>query len=429
MTALPKGPVVRRNSILGCINIGEVGLCGRFDLLATGAFERTIPGSFTAGWPVQSVRHASTPNFYSHATLGRFRAIRRPASIRDYRSALPELTIAENLFLRKQLAFYQERKVRPRRLTDAARLTLVLWSRWFHWKDALIIVKPETLIGWHRKGFRLFWRWKSRPGRPRLPKNIRELIVRMARENQTWGQARVADELSLKLGIVLSPRTVRKYWPWEPSDCRGRRVSSQQWKTFVRNHANAIVACDFLVAVTARFQFLYVLVVLELGSRRILHCNVTAHPTAEWTAQQFREAIPSEQRFRFLIHDRDSIFSAEFDHELAEGLGLTVLRTPPQSPQANAHCERLVGTVRRECLDFLIPLTERHLRRLLGEWVRHYNGGRPHRSLGPGIPDQGRGPTIMTGGNRHRIAEASQLRARSVLGGLHHEYAWDRSAA
>ena len=149
--------------------------------------------------------------------------------------------VAENLFLRKQLAFYQERKVRPRRLTDAARLTWVLWSRWFDWKDALIIVKPETLIGWHRKGFRLFGRWKSRPGRPRLPKNIRELIVRRAGENPTWGQARVADELSLQLGIVLSPRPVRKYWPWEPSDYRRRKVFSQQWKTFVRNHANAIV--------------------------------------------------------------------------------------------------------------------------------------------------------------------------------------------
>jgi putative transposase len=312
-----------------------------------------------------------------------------------FRSSL----VAENLFLRKQLAFYQERKVRPRRLTDAARLTLALWSRWFNWRDALIIVKPETLIGWHRKSFRLFWRWKSWPGRPRLPKNIRELIARMARENPTWGQARVADELSLKLGIVLSPCTVRKYWPWEPSDIRSK-VSSQQWKTFVRNHANAIVACDFLLAVTVRFQFLYVLVILELGSRRILRCNVTAHPTAEWTAQQFREAVPSEQRYRFLIHDRDSIFSADFDHELTQGFGLTVLRTPPQSPQANAHCERLVGTVRRECLDFMIPLTESHLRRLLGEWVRHYNGGGPHRSLGPGIPDQGRGPIlIMTGGN------------------------------
>src|SRR5580700_8158329 len=150
--------------------------------------------------------------------------------------------LAENLFLRKQLAFYQERKARPRRLTDAARLSLVFCRAGFAGRMPLVIVKPETLIGWHRKGFKLFWRWKSRPGRPRLPREIRELIVRMARENPTWGQARVADELSLKLGILLSPRTVRKYWPWEPSDCRARRVSSQQWKTFVRNHANAIVA-------------------------------------------------------------------------------------------------------------------------------------------------------------------------------------------
>jgi transposase InsO family protein len=156
---------------------------------------------------------------------------------------------------------------------------------------------------------------------------------------------------------------------------------------------------------------------------------VTAHPTAEWTAQQFREAIPSKHRYRFLIHDRDSIFSPEFDHELAQGFGLTALRTPPKSPQANAHCERLVGTMRRECLDFLIPLTERHLRRVLREWVSHYNGGRPHRSLGPGIPDQGRGLTKTTGSNRHSIATASQVSARSVLGGLHHEYAWDRTAA
>jgi putative transposase len=250
--------------------------------------------------------------------------------------------VAENLFLRKQLAFYQERKARPRRLTDAARLTLALWSRLFNWKGALIIVKPETLIGWHRKGFRLFWRWKSRPGRPPLPRDIRELIVLMARDNPTWGQARVADELSLKLGIVLSPRTVRKYWPLDPSDCGRKRVSAQQWKTFLRNHAQAIVTCDFLLAVTARFQFLYVLVILELGSRRILRCNVTAHPTAQWTAQQFREVIPSDHQCRFLIHDRDSIFSAQFDQELAQGFALTVLRTPPQSPQANAHCERLV---------------------------------------------------------------------------------------
>ena len=366
---------------------------------------------------MQRVRSLIAVLFSFASDLGQFLT-----SLFQSRTAL----VAENLFLRKQLAFYREHKVRPRRITDVARLSLVLLSRL---EEGSPDRQTRHLIGWHRKGFKLFWRWKSCSGRPALPLEIRDLIARMARENPTWGQARVAAELSLKLGIFLSPRTVRKYWPWEPSDCRGRRISSQQWTIFVRNHANAIVASDFLVAVTARFQFLYVLVILELGSRRILHCNMTAHPTAEWTAQQFREAIPSEHRYRFLIHDRDSIFSAEFDNELAQGFGLTVLRTPPKSPQANAHCERLVGTVRRECLDFLIPLTERHLRRLLHEWVRHYNGGRPHRSLRSGIPDQGRGPTKTTGSNRHSIAKASQLSACSVLGGFHHEYAWDRIAA
>ena len=271
--------------------------------------------------------------------------------------------VAENLFLRKQLAFYQERKTRPRRLTDAARVTLVFWSRWFNWKDALIIVKPETLIGWHRKGFRLFWRWKSKPGRPRLRKNIRELIVRRARENPTWGQERVAAELSLKLGIYVSPRTVRAYWPWQPNRHPGR-ISSQPWRTFVRNHAPSVLSCDFAVVVTARFRLLYVLVLMEVATRRIVHANVTAHPTTEWTLQQFREAISGDHPYRFLIHDRDAIFSLGLDDEL-QAFGLRALRTPVRAPQANAYCERLVGTMRRECLDFLIPLSEKHLRAIL----------------------------------------------------------------
>jgi len=334
---------------------------------------------------------------------------------------------AENLFLRKQLAFYREHQIRPQPLTDAARLSLVVWARFCDWKNALMIVKPETLIGWHRKGFRLFWRWKSRLGRPAVPAKVRELIVHMARENPTWGQARVADELSLKLAIYLSPRTVRKYWPWQADDHRNR-VSSQRWSTFVRNHTECIVACDFMSAVTARFRIVYVFLILELGSRRILHCNVTAHPTSEWTLQQFREALPGENTLRYVIHDRDAIFSEEVDRELASGFSVSVLRTPPQSPQANAFCERLVGTVRRECLDFLVPLNERHLRRLLQEWVRHYNSGRPHSSLGPGIPDQHRGGVPK---KKQRCAielNNSQVAARPILGGLHHEYCWKQVA-
>jgi putative transposase len=142
----------------------------------------------------------------------------------------------EILFLRKQLAFYEERQVRPRRLNDSARFSLILWSRLCNWKEALVIVKPETLIGWHRKGFQLFWKGKSQAGRPRIPENIRKLIVQMAQENPTWGQARVAAELSVKLGIYVSPRTVRAYWPPEPERRGRRRTSSQNWKTFVRNH-------------------------------------------------------------------------------------------------------------------------------------------------------------------------------------------------
>jgi putative transposase len=337
---------------------------------------------------------------------------------------------AEVLFLRKQLAFYEKREVQPRRLNDSARLSLVFWSRLFDWKNALVIVKPGTLIGWHRKGFRLFWKWKSRVGRPRLPENIRKLILRMALANPTWGQARVADELSVKLGIYVSPRTVRAYWPAQPGP-RGARTCSQHWKTFVRNHAQAIVACDFFVVVTARFRVLYVFLLMEVGTRRILHCNVTAHPTAEWTLQQFREAISCDHLYRFLIRDRDSIYSAQVDEQL-NAFGLRVLRTPVRAPQANAYCERLVGTVRRECLDVMIPLGEKHLGKILAEWVRHYNQGRPHSSLGPGIPESSEGTlsAVCLGTRRQNFsATGRHVVSRSILGGLHHEYRWERIAA
>ena len=207
-------------------------------------------------------------------------------------------TAAEVLFLRKQLAYYRNHNARPRRLTDAAWLSLILWSRFFDWKEALAIVTPGTFVRWHRKGFKLYWRWKSRGGRPALPKEVRQLIARMVKENITWGEERVADELSLKLGIHVSPRTVRKYWPKQPGGAGRIRTSSQHWRTFVKNHAQGIVACDFLVAVTVRFQVLFVFLVMEVGSRRILHYNVTAHPTADWTRQQFREALPSDHSYQ-----------------------------------------------------------------------------------------------------------------------------------
>jgi len=170
---------------------------------------------------------------------------------------------AENLFLRKQLAFYQERHVKPRRATPAACCTLVWLACWFDWRQALAIVQPDTFIRWHRLGFRLFWRWQSTPGRPPIPADLQALIRRMARENLTWGQERIANELLLKLGLRVSPRTVRKYMPKHMDHGGGPRLASQRWRTFVRNHATAIIACDFCVVVTATFRLLYVFVVLE----------------------------------------------------------------------------------------------------------------------------------------------------------------------
>jgi len=262
-------------------------------------------------------------------------------------SLQPRCTLAaKNLFLRKQLTLYLERQVEPRRPRAAAKLTRVLLSRLFPRRQALTIVKPDTFVRWHRQGFRLFWKWKSRPrGRPRIPAELQKLIVEMANDNPAWGEERIAAELLLKVGIRISPRTVRRYMPKDRDPRRGS--SSQRWMTFVRNHAEGILACDFFVAVTASFRVLYVFVIMEVGTRRIAHVNVTARPTAGWALQQFREVITGEKPYRFLLHDRDSIYTAEFDSDL-KAMGLSILKTPFRAPQANAFCERLVGSIRRE---------------------------------------------------------------------------------
>jgi putative transposase len=177
---------------------------------------------------------------------------------------------AENLFLRQQLALYQERQIKPRRTTHATRMVLIWLGRWFNWRQALVIVQPATLTRWHRQGFRVFWRWKSRSGRPPIPADLQALIRCMARENASWGEERIANELWLKLGLRVSPRTVRKYLPKRLDRGGPHRTSSQRWQTFVRNHTQAIIACDFCVVVTATFRLLCVLVVMEHASRRIL---------------------------------------------------------------------------------------------------------------------------------------------------------------
>ncbi len=192
--------------------------------------------------------------------------------------------------LRRQIALFRERGIQPRRIDAATRLSLSIWSRLCDWRSCLTMVRPQTVIRWHRAGWRLFWRLKSRPGRPIIPADLQRLIRRMASENPTWGQERIANELLLKLGIRISPRTVRKYMP-KPAP--GRPRCDQRWSAFLRNHAQAIVACDFFVAVTATFRLIYVFMVMHHSSRRLLHFNVTSHPTADWDAA----AIAADVRY------------------------------------------------------------------------------------------------------------------------------------
>jgi putative transposase len=217
----------------------------------------------------------------------------------------------------------------------------------------LVIVKPETVIGWHRKGFRLFWTWKVRhgqPGRPPVSKEIRQLIRKMSLENPLWGAPRIHGEL-LKLGIDIGETSVGKYIV-----CR-RNPPSQNWRTFLENHVKTMVSVDFFTVPTIRFQVLYVFLVLAHDRRRIVHFNVTAHPTAEWTAQQLREAFPFEQIPRYLLRDRDRIFGGEFRKDV-KAMGIKEVLSAPRSPWQRAYVERVIGTIRRECLDHVIVLNE-----------------------------------------------------------------------
>ena len=221
---------------------------------------------------------------------------------------------AENLVLRRQLARYIERGIKARRVDHVTRVSLALFTRLFDWRNAVVNVRPSTIVRWHRLGWGILWRWKCRAGRPPIPLELRNLIRRMAAENPLWGEERIANELLVKLGIRVSPRTVGKYMPKRPP---GQPRGDQRWSTFLKNHAKAILACDFFVAVTATFRMLYVFVVIEHGTRRLAHVNVTAHPSADWTLQQLREVIGDKDgRNKYLIHDRDRIFAKHLDDSI-----------------------------------------------------------------------------------------------------------------
>jgi len=311
----------------------------------------------------------------------------------------------ENLALRQQLANLRRKVVRPR-LRHAERAFWVILARvWDQWRSALILVRPDTVLRWHRQGFRYFWRWKSR-GRPGVRPELIRLIRRMSQENPLWGAPRIRSELLL-LGYDVAEATVAKY-----TIRRGRRPPSQTWRTFLRNHLRTTAACDFFVVPTATFRLLFCFVILSHDRRRILHFNVTAHPTAEWTTQQIVEAFPAEgTEPRYLLRDRDSIYSDWFGHRVA-GLGIKEIVTAPQSPWQNPYAERVIGSIRRECLDHVIVLGENHLRQILREYVRYYNESRPHLSLERNAPAP-------------RSIEPPALGAVLVVpqvGGLHHRY-------
>jgi putative transposase len=314
----------------------------------------------------------------------------------------------ENLALRQQVAVFKQPVKRPR-LQPRDRVFWILLSRlWKNWRSALAIVQPETVIRWHRKGFGLYWQWKSRagkPGRPRIEPEIRELIRRMSRENPTWGAPRILSELLL-LGHEVAEATVAKYM------VRPKKPPSQTWRTFLANHVAQIAACDFFTVPTVTFRVLYVFLVLRHDRRRVVHFRVTTNPYAEWAAQQIVEAFPYETAPRFLIRDRDDIYGDYFT-ERVEGMGIEEVLIAARSPWQNPYCERVIGSIRRECLDHMIVLNERHLYRVLADYLDYDHHSRPHLSLDRNSPT----PRDVESPSLGEVVSIPQV------GGLHHRYA------
>jgi len=318
--------------------------------------------------------------------------------------------MAEHALLRQQLIVLQRQVKRPA-FTPRDRLLLVLLARLVHgWQAALFIVQPDTVLRWHRHAFRLVWRVKSTTAlkRPQIAPETVALIKRLATENPLWGAERVRGEV-IKRGIRVGKRTVQRHM----RSARPPRPRGQTWATFLHNHAQDVWACDFLPVIDLGFRALFAFVIVDLGSRRVVHVAVTRHPTDAWVAQQLREATPVGTGPRFLIRDNDATFGAQFAR-VATGSRSEVLRTPVRAPRANAICERFLGSVRRACLDHLLILHEGQLRRVLRAYCAYFNTARPHQGLGQAIPE-------MTGhlGRRHAAGPVVSL---PILGGLHHDY-------
>jgi len=311
----------------------------------------------------------------------------------------------ENLVLRQQINVLRRRTPKRPALTNVDRLLFVWLYRWFpSTLGALAIVRPETIIRWHRGGFRAYWRWRSRNrvGRPRVSVELRTLIREMSWMNPLWGAPRIHGEL-LKLGFDVAQSTVAKYM------VRRLGPPSQGWKTFLRNHVPHIGAIDMFVVPTVGFKLLYGLVIIRLNRRHLVWINVTSNPTADWIARQITEAFPWDEAPRYLIRDRDASYGHVVTRRLAT-MGIRDRQTAPRSPWQNGHVERLIGSIRRECLDHVLVLGEGHLRRILNTYADYYNALRTHRSLTKDTP-------------LHRVVERlGTVTSRPILASLHHQY-------
>jgi putative transposase len=326
-------------------------------------------------------------------------------------------TSLEILALRQQVAVLK-RKRRRARLTRIDRLFwITLRSAWSRWSDALVIVKPGTVSTWHRAGFRLYRRWRSRSrgGRPSVSDEIKKLIRRMRSENSGWGAPKIHGEL-LKLGFQISERTVARYL----RRLRPRqRDSSQNWLAFLSNHREVLVAFDFFTVPTLTFKLLYCFLVIEHARRKVLHCNVTPYPTSDWVIEQLRETFPEADPYRYVLFDHDSKSNDEVT-SLLTSTGLEPKQTSVRAPWPNGVAERWIGSCRREVLDHVIPLNERHLRRVLREYVSYHNEDRVHDALYKDAPN----PRPVEG----RPSPAATITSSARLGGLHHRYGWSVAA-
>ena len=317
----------------------------------------------------------------------------------------------ELVALRHQVTVLRrQRPGRPRLFSTDRLLWVWLYRIWPQVLNAMVLVKPATVVQWHRKGFRLYWRWRSRHlGRPKMSAEIRDLIRQMSLANPLWGAPRIHGEL-LKLGIEVSQATVGRYLPWRP------KVPSPTWRSFLHNHLTDIAAIDMFVVATATFQLLYALIVLGHDRRKVIHFDVTQNPTQVWLARQMTEAFPWDTAPRYLLRDRDASYGPAF-RDRVQVMGIKEVVTAPRSPWQNAYVERLIGSIRRECLDHIIIFNEHHLRRVLSSYFQYHHQTRTHLSLDKDCPET----------RPIHPPSAGKIIAFPQVGGLHHRY--ERRAA